>query len=222
MRPLLLLAASAVLGLAALTLRPDLVPGVETEAVAVGGGVPSAPQEAAPGEAAPAPPVRTVVDVRPYAVSGSTAGEILASMVAEAPHSDGETFFGLTVTELSFRYRRRPSAAGCTLRDVQVGLSVGVSLPEWTPGPGAPYDLRRDWARFAASLRRHEDRHRELAEAGADAVRQHLDGLTMTTCTAADAEARRRAERTQIETEAAHRRYDDETAHGRTQGAVWP
>ena len=30
------------------------------------------------------------------------------------------------------------------------------------------------------------------------------------------------AERVRIETDAAHRRYDDETGHGRTQGAVWP
>ncbi|HEX8386961.1 MAG TPA: DUF922 domain-containing protein [Rubricoccaceae bacterium] len=219
MRTLLVLASAVTLGLSVFALRPDLVPGRalvgHVGEVSAGGGL-------ARPSGSPADPVRTTVAVRTYPVTGSRADEVLASMAAGAPHADGETFFGMTATQLAFRYVRERTGRACTLRDVQIDLDVSVSLPAWTPGPGTDYDLRRDWARFESSLRRHEDHHRVLAERGAEAIRRELDGLAAPTCAGADGEARRRAERVRIETDAAHRRYDDETGHGETQGAVWP
>ena len=145
-----------------------------------------------------------------------------ASMAQAAPQTDDETFFGLTTTALSFRYRREQQAGRCTLTDVRVDLAVSVELPRWTRPPGAPYDLARDWARFESALRRHEDVHRVLAEDGAEATRVALDRLAAPTCAEADLSARAIADRINIETEATHRRYDDETGHGATQGASWP
>ena len=206
---LLATAALAILALAVVTVG---VGRGETEPVSAGGGV----------EASPARPVLTHVAEAPYAVAGANEADLLASMAQGAPREGEATFFGLTTTELSFRYTRAQQTGGCTLRDVRVDLAVTVVLPHWTRPADAPYDLARDWARFEAALRRHEDHHRVLAEAGAEAVRAELDGLTAATCADADAEARRRAERVGIETEAAQRRYDDETGHGQTQGAAWP
>lgn len=226
---LLVLAGVAVLGLAVLAAFPDLVPGAGVsgavaETVAGGGVAAGRPVGARPAVdlSAASPAVRTTVAERPYAVVGGNAQELLASMVAAAPRTDGETFFGLTVTELSFRYVHATSRSACRLHDVQVNLAVSVALPAWAPPPSASYELRRDWTRFAGSLRRHEDRHRVLAEAGAETIRERLHGLTAPTCAAVDAEARRLADGVRIETDAAHRRYDSETGHGRTQGAVWP
>lgn len=217
MRPLLILATTALLGLVALAVSLGQSAGAVADVgeVRAGGGVSA-------GEVAPAAPVQVFAESQTYPVQGDTPQQVLASMAAGAPRADGETFFGLTRTELAFRYRRSQGPDGCSLRDVRVDLSVRVSLPEWTPGSESTYDLRRDWARFRSSLRRHEDRHRVLAEQGAETIRAELDGLTTPTCPETDIEARTRAERVQIETEAAHRRYDDETMHGRTQGAVWP
>lgn len=216
MRVLFVLAGMAVVALAALTLRPDLVPGsrADVDTHVAGGGVADLP--------VPSAPVETTVLTHTYPVGGSDETAILNAMARAAPRIDGEPFFGLTLTELSFRFSHLETAAECRLSDVRVGLSVQTTLPEWTPGPGAGSDLRRDWARFASDLRHHEDRHRVLAEAGAGRVRAALDGLSAPTCSALDTEARHRADRVRIETDAEHRRYDDETGHGRTQGAVWP
>lgn len=216
MRVSFVLAGIAVLALAALTLRPDLVPGsrASVDTLIAGGGVARVP--------APPAPVETTVAMKTYPVDGSDETAILHAMARAAPRIDGDLFFGLTLTELSFRFSHRETAAECVVSDVRVGLSVQTTLPEWTPGPGAGSDLHRDWARFASSLRRHEDRHRVLAEAGAVRVRDALAGLAAPTCAALDTEARHRADRVRIETDAEHRRYDDETGHGHTQGAVWP
>lgn len=205
---LLSLAALMMLGLAIAT-RP-------------GGDLPPTAHGGGSVQAAPARPVSTTVQQAPYAVAGTTAEAILASMVQAAPQADDETFFGLTTTALSFRYRREQQADRCTLADVRVDLSVSVELPHWTRPADAPYDLARDWARFDAALRRHEDRHRVLAEDGAEALRVALDRLAAPTCAEADLSARHIADRINIESEAAHRRYDDETGHGATQGASWP
>lgn len=219
MRTLLSLASVAVLGLAVLVARPDLARNGALEGyvggLAAGGGLPLA-------SGTSTEPVRTTVTERTYRVTGSRADEMLASMAAASPRVEGETFFGLTVTQMSFRYVHAAAGRSCALHDVQVALDVSVALPAWTPGRDAGYDLRRDWARFESSLRRHEEHHRVLAERGARAIQREMDGLAAATCAAVDAEARRRAERVRIETDAAHRLYDDQTGHGRTQGAVWP
>lgn len=205
---LLSLAALVMLGLAVATR-----PGADLPPTAHGGGS---------ARAEPARPVSTTVRQAPYAVAGGTAESILASMAQAAPQAEDETFFGLTTTALSFRYRRDQQPDRCTLRDIRVDLSVSVALPQWTRPADAPYDLARDWARFDAALRRHEDRHRVLAEDGAKALRVALDRLAAPTCAEADLSARHIADRIGIETEASHRRYDDDTGHGATQGASWP
>ncbi len=205
---LLGLAALAVLGLAMLSLHI--------------GGAPAARVTAAGGGAVSEPSLRTTDRAAPYAVTGGDAQAILASMVRNAPPAEGGLFFGLTTTELSFRYSHRAVAGGCALTDIHVALLVTTALPQWTPPADAPYDLRRDWTRFASALQRHEARHRTIGEAGAADILRELADLTAPTCAQADAEARRRVERAGIESDAAHRRYDDETGHGRTQGASWP
>jgi predicted secreted Zn-dependent protease len=169
-----------------------------------------------------APRVRSDVTVREYRVQGDDEVEILQSLLANAPVSGEETFFGLTTSELTFRYWRQPDAAGCTLVDLHVDLGVTIDLPVWSPSGAAPYELKRDWDRFAMALKRHEETHRDYAIRGAEEVLEALQGIRAPTCDAAVAEAQRRAERFQIETEAAHRHYDDQTGHGRTEGAVWP
>lgn len=173
-------------------------------------------------QAEPARPVTTTVRQAPYAVAGASVDAILASMARAAPRAGDETFFGLTTTELSFRYRRAQERERCVVRDVRVDLAVSVEMPRWTRPDGAPYEVARDWARFESALRRHEDQHRVLAEDGAEATRAALDHIAAPTCAEADVAARHLADRISIETEAAHRRYDDETGHGATQGATWP
>ena len=182
-----------------------------------GGGAPAPP---------PAPPPRPVVQTRvateTYAVEGRTADQVLASMASGALRTEEGAYFGLTTSELSLRYRRTPAAGGCVLTDVEVDLALTITLPEWTAASGAEPGLARAWGRFRRALAGHEGRHRRIAEAGADEIARALGGLRRETCAATEAEARRRLQRAEIEITAAQRRYDAETDHGRTEGAVWP
>lgn len=166
--------------------------------------------------------VYSSIETDTYLVRGATDREILTSLRSQGPRSAGGVFFGLTVTELEYRYYKVTAPGACRIEDVEVDLVVRITLPDWEPPRDADAALRSAWSRFATSLRGHENGHRDLAVAGAESVRAALEGLRTPSCDTADEEAQRIAERVRIETEAAHRDFDHRTGHGRTQGAVWP
>ena len=127
-------------------------------------GAPQSPEPLAPplGER---PTVRTHIVAETYDVTGNTADEVLASLLAGGPQSGGDIFFGRTVAQISLRYDPTPVAGGCVLTDTSVDLTLTITLPRWTPPPDP--QLARDWGRFRRALAEHEDGHREIAEAGA-------------------------------------------------------
>lgn len=157
-----------------------------------------------------------------YTVSGTTEAEILHSMRAMGPQTGGSSFFGLTGSESSFQLQPKMEGESCVADDVRVELAVTITLPEWEAHGDVPYELQRDWSRFSTALKRHEDRHRQIAADGANATREALQSLRRATCQQVEADARQLARRIADETEAEHNRFDRETDHGRTQGAEWP
>lgn len=170
----------------------------------------------------PSEGVRVNYTASSYAVEGRTEREILQSLLQRGPVSEGARFFGLTSVEISLFYRPTVVASDCVIGEVGVALDVNVTLPEWM-APAEPADgLVRDWATFRRALGAHEARHREIAEDGAAALYRQLAGLRRATCEEVEAEAQRRLERSEVAIESAHRRYDSETGHGQTEGAIWP
>jgi len=167
-------------------------------------------------------PVRATVQTAPYRVTGHSMESLLDALRAGGPRVDGDIFFGLTSTSLSYRFAYRERAGLCETTDARVELDVTITLPEWQAPPSAPFELRRDWQRFAQALRRHEERHRDLAIEHAHTLRRAVEGLRAPTCDAVAALAADRAERAQAAAEAAHASYDRVTGHGESEGAVWP
>ena len=233
MRPPVLIASLALLALASygvLTLGPFGAPAAEP-APQAGDAVVASPTadgaevrgRRAERPAAPAgPAVRTLLTTETYAGGGGTADDVLRSMLDGGPRTAGRTFFGLTETAVDLRYDTATAGVGCVVENVEVVLTLTITLPEWTPAADADAGLVRDWARFRRALAAHEDQHREIAERGAASLHQAVDGLRRTTCAQANAEARARLDRLEAAIAEAHARFDAETGHGRTEGAVWP
>ncbi len=212
----------ALLGVAVLggTLASRVAGGDPSPAhvVAGGGADTSADAPLAPRE----PPVRATVQTAPYRVTGHSTESLLEALRAGGPRVDGDIFFGLTSTSLAYRVGYIERAGLCETTDARVEIDVTITLPEWQAPPSSPYELRRDWQRFAQALRRHEERHRDLAIEHAHALRRAVDGLRAPTCDAVAALATERAQRSQALAEAAHRAYDASTGHGESEGALWP
>ena len=233
MRVLVFLLVAALATLAARLL--DSGDTLEALATTAPGAVETVAPEAAPGgvsdeaeasdgaRAKAGSPVYTIIDMMPYAVRGRTADDLLGAMVQGGPRAHGTTYFGLTVTQVEFRYMRRPGTAGCALDDVRIDLGVVIHLPEWVDQTrDAPFEVRREWPRFTRALRHHEDGHRAIAERGAVRTFEALSALRTPDCSTMDAAARALAQQVAAETDREQERYDARTGHGRTQGAVWP
>lgn len=193
---------------------PREVPAGAGGGSAAGGGV-SAPPDGVP-------PVDVQTSVRRYRVVGQTPEAVFRSLVASGPRNGDRAFFGMTESDMGLQYRTAESAEGCWLADVRVRLTVTTTLPEWEGATAAPSGMHRDWTRFLDALERHEAEHGALAVRGVEKVRAAVEGLRRPTCAEVEAEARRRLSRIEIEIEASHRRYDEQTGHGHTEGAVWP
>lgn len=181
-------------------------------------------EKAAPGGAAAASesPVYTIIDINTYSVAGNSEDALLASMRANGPKSHGHDFFGLTETQMAYRYWKEMGEDGCRLEQIRIDLNVVITLPRWDAPRHSPYELRRDWTRFDQALRRHEDGHREIAEWSAREIYHALRNLRTSTCDTIDAAAQQTSLRLREIGERRQTSYDRQTGHGRTQNAVWP
>ncbi|WP_412070155.1 DUF922 domain-containing protein [Rubrivirga sp. IMCC43871] len=182
----------------------------------------TAPGGPSPSPVAPPRTIRPRVSTRTYAVTGTTEREVLRSLLDAGPRDGDDIFFGLTQTELDVRYEPTAISGGCVIRDTEVDLDIVITLPEWLPATDLALDLQSDWRRFRRALEAHEDRHRAIAVEGAERAFDAVAELYRPSCEEADSEARRRLEVLGVEIKAEHRRFDQETGHGKTDGAVWP
>lgn len=199
---------------------------VDPSAWATGGGAPNERLPASGGVSSSTSDERPAVRVqqanKTYAVTGRTADEVLRSLLERGPREGEDIFFGLTQTALDVRYDATKISGGCIIKDTEVDLDVVVTLPEWMPAAEVEPELLRDWGRFRRALAAHEERHRAIAVEGAEATYRAVAELYRPSCEEAEEEARGRLERIGIEITAAHRRFDAETGHGKSEGASWP
>lgn len=161
--------------------------------------------------------VRQQVRQRPYDIQGRSWQDLLRAMQTHGP----DTFFALTRYQIDYTYRLQRRLATCTVEQPVVTLDTEVILPRWLPDPDAPYDLRRDWQLFHSRLEQHERTHQRFGEQAAREVLGVLHTFRGP-CDTADAEIQRRAQAIMDAYDARNRAYDQQTGHGRTEGAVWP
>ncbi|WP_412062204.1 DUF922 domain-containing protein [Rubrivirga sp. IMCC45206] len=223
---LVTLGSASFWALTAGPLAPSAAHPVEALQPVAAGDTWSSNASAAGGPSPPAaPPPRTIrsrISARTYAVAGTTEREVLRSLLVRGPRDGDDIFFGLTQTELDVRYEPTPISGGCVIRDTEVDLDVVITLPEWLPATDLAPDLQSDWRRFRRALEAHENQHRAIAVDGAERAFDAVAELYRSSCEEANSEARRRLEVLGVEVKAEHRRLDEETGHGKADGAVWP
>lgn len=176
---------------------------------------------AAPGPTFGQEGIRIHEEGRTYAVAGSTAEEVWASLLEGARREGDDLTFAWTDVSTSYRSRASPVGGGCRIVGVEVDVRIGVTLPAWTPPRDAPLSLRRQWNRYEAAIRRHEEGHARRARETALRLRDALTGLAAPGCEALQELGRRTGERVLAAGRAEQERYDEETGHGRAQGVRW-
>ena len=127
-----------------------------------------------------------------FSIGGRTAEELDRELAAHGPKAKGvkgrhpgltEIKFGGSVTYVS-------NENGCEVSRVKVTLSTAIILPRWRNRSRADKNLRLVWDTLAADIKRHEERHAEIARNHARRLDKALQRLPRErTCDALKAKA---------------------------------
>lgn len=125
----------------------------------------------------------------------------------------------------------------CTakVKDAKVGLTVSQILPEWDPAAhNATQKQTAAWNNFITNLKKHEDKHKKIAEDGKADIEKEIDSPSSGTaggksCSEAcgkinindlKAEVERRGNSGRDKVNTKQTEYDTQTNHGETEGSV--
>lgn len=176
----------------------------------------------------------SVIDSLPPGVS-VLAVDSLYSMVATdergislqlrlfGPEFDGRTFHGGHHSRWRYKYTwARDDQGRCKPNEVTILLRSVIHMPHLANLDEVADDLRRDWLTYSANLRTHEEGHREIVRVALAELRKRMLDLPSRECSdypgAFDPLKNEIREIMRVRQKA----YDEETEHGRTQGASWP
>jgi predicted secreted Zn-dependent protease len=110
----------------------------------------------------------------------------------------------------------------CYLRNVAVGLHINSYLPEWQPSAYDISGLSAKWQNYIASLKTHEQGHKDLDIQYAEQILNGLKNLPHSSCSTIVKTANKFADDKIAALKAANSSYDSQTNHGATQGATFP
>jgi predicted secreted Zn-dependent protease len=166
--------------------------------------------------------VRASLDYLYYTANADPGSSLTAILKRSTPGDpDGIDYFAWTTWHVAWHYRWHFNADGaCRITESTTDLMATITLPRLVNGTPAQINVMNN---FLAALRVHELGHSNIGREAADDIDRAILALPqMASCEALGSEANRVAERMLDEWRSAEKRYDAETAHGRSQGAVLP
>ncbi len=100
-----------------------------------------------------------------FSVGGRTLDDIQNQLSKNGPEvkSTGSRHPGATQMAFTTRISYAQSAQSCRITDAAVTVKVKVILPEWRRPRKSDPDVRLFWDTLSADIKRHEERHAEIA-----------------------------------------------------------
>ena len=116
--------------------------------------------------ATPATAANLVKTYSYFSVGGRTLDDIQKQLSRNGPEvkSTGSRHPGATQMAFTTRISYAQSAESCRIADAAVTVKVKVILPEWRRPRKADPDVRLFWDTLSADIKRHEERHVEIAK----------------------------------------------------------
>ena len=149
-------------------------------------------------------------------MSGQTLGAALNR--ATPIHEGGNAMHGHTSWHVSWHFDWRHEANGsCAIASVHCDATAEVTLPELQ---STDKDMSERFERYLAALKEHERGHVRIAESAAQQVDAAILALPAAAdCASLERSANDAGQQILARSRSAEARYDQETRHGRTQGA---
>jgi predicted secreted Zn-dependent protease len=159
-----------------------------------------------------------------YQIDGANADQLRAQLDKLGPLDEsGQHFAAKTDGNLSWTWSYSEGGGQCSLHDISAELEIIFTLPRWTPPAEAPADLVDKWNKFTAALQVHENGHKEInIKAASDFVANAKTLPAYPTCDELKQALNKAGQGVIDRTRQENIAYDNQTQHGRTQGAVFP
>ncbi len=165
-------------------------------------------------------------DVTYYRVEGDSALALRDSLDRDRPDLKPRKergFDGYTEWRVDWNFSFERQDGSCRIGTVTTRLTVHVVLPRWEEMESAPLGLASRWSRYIEALTEHEEGHVRIAHDAERAIEQALARTPPARgCAELEATANRRGHETLKKHIDREFRYDRETDHGVTQGALFP
>lgn len=125
-----------------------------------------------------------------YSISGTSARNLYQQMISRGPHVSGDRALAATSAETR---QSGDFVAGksCRVRNYRISLNFTVKLPKVANERKLTPKLRRNWKKFSAFVKRHEERHKQIWIGCARDVERKVKALRTANCREADRKANR-------------------------------
>ncbi|MBI3741065.1 MAG: DUF922 domain-containing protein, partial [Chloroflexi bacterium] len=161
-----------------------------------------------------------------YAVSGKSLNEISASLDQNAladPHELNNRYYARTNWYIQGQWFWKTTPRGCEVDRGTVSIAVTITLPALKTVTGVPNDVLTRWNTFIRNTSTHEQGHAKLALQGARDYQRDLGNFPPAAdCDLFQNQLRDLDKRDFDAIDRANIKYDKDTEHGLTQGAVFP
>jgi predicted secreted Zn-dependent protease len=179
-----------------------------------------------------APPLAYPIDfqsttqVVTYTVTGKTLNEISASLEKNAmadPHEPNSAYYARTNWHIQGQWFWTPTARGCEVDRGTVTVAITITLPALKTTAGVPADVQNRWNAFIRNTSAHEQGHARFALEGARDYQRDLGNFPPAPdCNVIQTQLRDLYNRDFEKIDRVNVKYDADTQHGLTQGAVFP
>jgi len=157
-----------------------------------------------------------------YAVTGGTLKDIHRSLSHSRPWQ-GSRRDGQTDWKVNWKTRLSPTGNGCRIASFHTETVITITLPMLRIPPNTPPEVTKAWHTYLTALMKHEQGHVKLARAAADQIQRAVGGLGSSgDCGELNRQIKETAGRALEASKEQHRKYDQRTRHGATEGAVLP
>ncbi|MGZ9722307.1 MULTISPECIES: DUF922 domain-containing Zn-dependent protease [Rhizobium] len=114
-----------------------------------------------------------------FDIKGSTADELDASLNERGPLAMGSSSHHPGATKIRFGGNATYSESGgrCYISGVKVTVTTEIILPRWRDRRNASKQISMIWDTLAADIRRHENRHVEIARQHAEQMERQILAL---------------------------------------------
>jgi predicted secreted Zn-dependent protease len=111
-----------------------------------------------------------------FAIGGTTVSDIDREMLQRGPvsSSSGRRHPGATQIKFDGSAKFVKKGGRCVIRGAKVSLSTKLILPRWTNRKKATAQMALIWDTLSADIKRHEERHAEIARIHARALERDI------------------------------------------------